>query len=90
MGRLFLSCPFFYPFSPCSESSAFLSWSSTLVKAITPLFFEAASAAAVSVPRFLLYITFPVFALKQLFSVMQLGKAASRIVALDEAERKKN
>jgi hypothetical protein len=38
--------------------------------------------------RALLYTTFPVFALKQLFSVLQLGTAAVRIVALDDAKRR--
>lgn len=35
----------------------------------------------------LMYVCFPVFAMKQLFSVLQLGKAAQRILALDDAAR---
>lgn len=42
-----------------------------------------------SVPHTLLYLTFPVFALKQLFSILQLTKAATRIVAMDEAAKAK-
>jgi hypothetical protein len=62
----------------------YLPWISKLVAALHPSVFS----VSVSVPRALLYVTFPVFALKQVFSVLQLVKAATRIVALDEATRR--
>lgn len=40
-----------------------------------------------SVLRAVLHISFPVFALKQLFSVLQLISAARRVLAIDEARR---
>jgi len=36
-----------------------------------------------------LYISFPIFALKQIISVIQLSTAVKRILALDEADRAK-
>ena len=44
-------------------------------------------AGPVHVVEFIAYVSFPVFALKQVFSVIQLLTAAKRIVAMDEADR---
>lgn len=51
--------------------------------AVAPLFF----AQRVSVVQALLCFTFPVFAMKQLFSVLQGITALRRVLAMDEARR---
>ena len=63
------------------------------VAAHAPVLTAAAAALApalftrTSVLRAVLHICFPVFALKQLFSVLQLASAARRVLAIDEGRR---
>jgi hypothetical protein len=46
-------------------------------------------AESVHAIYFILAVTFPVFALKQFISVIQLATSAARIVELDDASRRK-
>jgi hypothetical protein len=58
-----------------------------LLAAALPALPPAGAAAAGSAAAWLLALTLPAFALKQAISLLQLARAAQRIVEVDEAER---
>ena len=71
------------PPAPLRRSAARAPLLQSLVDSLTPLVF----AERVSLVRALLCLTFPVFCMKQLFSVLQGATALRRVLAMDDAAR---
>ena len=69
---------------PLRRSAARAPLLQSLVDSLTPLVF----AERVSLVRALLCLTFPVFCMKQLFSVLQGATALRRVHAMDDAARR--